>query len=522
MIKYISQSPLIPVVLSALVVVIIILQSLSKKRFLKGRFMFSCLLVFSAVLLLVFFGEIEASQNEFNMLMAYIVFFLIDILALLVLFSTIDFSLAREKFQKTLTTNLDENKFFVFLDKKDKVKSISTCLQKRLELTDSECINKNFFDVLEKKYKIIGLNQAEANKDDIKKYYLHYDKKVSDGSKTSVEINLLNDDGSEEALYFNEEVIFAHSKYAGRILIGDIKDTESLVGMERELTEAKDELDLIRSRFTTLLYKTNDGIYFNNMNNNSIWVNDIIVEKLSLNGNSLSQEEFFSNMHPDDVALYQSILNSTRNGDYEATYRYNTGSYYVYVKESGQKISLNGVVEFCGIMRVIDDYSFEKTNTVLDTVGTEAQLLTRYKQLLEEENTVFLMVYFKVASIPDVNEKFGRAIGNMMLSEYISFFKKTYVTNGNIYRTSGLEFAAIITNYNRMEALKSALRNNEKILHISATYANERIQTEVFMGLSYSSDTGNKKETLAQAKDAMRIASNPQFQSSYAFYKDVR
>ena len=167
MIKYISQSPLIPVVLSALVVVIIILQSLSKKRFLKGRFMFSCLLVFSAVLLLVFFGEIEASQNEFNMLMAYIIFFLIDILALLVLFSTIDFSLAREKFQKTLTTNLDENKFFIFLDKKDKVKSISTCLQKRLELTDSECINKNFFDVLEKKYKIIGLNQAEANKDTI-------------------------------------------------------------------------------------------------------------------------------------------------------------------------------------------------------------------------------------------------------------------------------------------------------------------------------------------------------------------
>ena len=522
MIKYISQSPVIAVSIAGLVVVIVLLQCMAKKRFLKVRFTLSCIVTFGGAMLLAFFQEIESANNEFYMVLTYLGLILVELLALIILFSTIDFSMTSEKFQKTLTTSLDENKFFVFLDKKDRVKSISSCLLKNLEINEENALNKNFFDVLEMKYRIIGLNSEEALKDDIKKFYYRYDKKVQEGQKNQVEINLQNEDGSEGAFYFTEEVIFNHGKYSGRILLGDMKDTESLIGMEKELTEAQEELEIIRSRFTTLLYKTNDGIFFNNMTDSSIWVNDVIVEKLCLNGNSMSQAEFFSNMHPDDIALYQNILKSQRSSDYEATYRYNTGNNYVYVKEVGQRIALNGTVEYCGIMNIIDDYHFEKTDTILDTLGTEPELLNRYKQLLNEENNVFLAVYFRIANIPEINEKFGRAIGNMMLGEYISYFKKSFVTSGNIYRTSGLEFVALITNFNRMEALNSGLKNNEKILHVSATYANEKISTDIYMGLSYSSDSGNKKETLNQAKDALRIASNPQFKSSYAFYKDVK
>ena len=142
--------------------------------------------------------------------------------------------------------------------------------------------------------------------------------------------------------------------------------------------------------------------------------------------------------------------------------------------------------------------------------------------MLNDENSVFMVVHFRVATVPSINEKFGRPVGNMMLSEYVTFFKKNYVTNNLLYRVSGLEFVAFITNFNRMEALKNALKNDEKILHISATYANERIQTEVFMGLSYSNDTAVRKDAVKNAKDALRICSNEQFKSSYAFYRDVK
>ncbi len=526
MIRYISQSPIIPVIFAGLVVIIVLLQCLVKRRFLKVRLVLSLINTFTAVLLLVFFGEIEkkneAIGNDAYLIWTYICMFTIEVAAFALLFSTIDFSITNEKFQKTLTTSLDETKLFVFLDKKDRVKVISSCFLANLGIEEGQALRKNFFDVIEEKYRIIGMNQEAALKNDLKKFFYRYDKRVQEGVKTPLEINIQSDDGQEGSFYFVEDPIFSRGSYQGRLLMGEMKDEESLMGMEKDLSEAQGELDLIRSRFTTLLYKTNDGIFFNNITNHSIWLNDVLVEKLSLNGNSLDAEEFYSNMHPDDIALYQNVLNNNRGGDYEVTYRYNTGSHYVYIKEIGQKICQNNTVEFCGIMNVIDDFRFEKTNTILDSIGTEAELMNRYKQLLSDENNVFMVAHFKVASIPEINEKYGRPVGNMMLSQYVAYIKSNYVTNNYIYRVSGLEFVAIITSYNRMEALKNSLRNEEKILHVSATYASEKVATEVYMGIAYSSDPGNRRETLNNAKYALKYASNPQFKSSYAFYKDVK
>lgn len=526
MIDYINQSPLIPVIFTGLVVIIVLLQCLVKRKFLKVRLILTLVNCFASVLLLVCFSDIKKANevvgNDSYLILTYVGMILIELAAFGLLFSTLDFSITNEKFQRVLTASLDESKFFVFLDKKDRIKAISTHFLENLEIQESTALRKNFFDVIEMKYRIIGLNGEEALKSDIKKFFLHYDKRAKEGEKTPIEINIQSEEGQENSYYFIEDPIFTRGNYQGRILMGEMKDEESLIGMERDLTQAQNELDLIRSRFTTLIYKTNDGIFFNNVTNHSIWVNDVLVEKLSLNGNSLDSSEFYSNMHPDDVALYQNILGSNRGEDYEVTYRYNTGSYYVYVKEVGQKIVQNNTVEFVGIMNVVDDFRFEKTNTILDSIGTEAELMNRYKQLLSDENNVFMTVHFKVASIPEINEKYGRPVGNMMLSQYVAYIKKNYVNNNYIYRVSGLEFVAFITSYNRMEALKNSLINEEKILHVSATYASEKVATEVYMGISYSSDPGNRKDTLKNARYALKYASNPQFKSSYAFYKDVK
>ena len=522
MIDYINQSPIIPVIFAGLVVLIVILQCMAKKKFLRLRLILASLNTFLAGAFLVFFKEIAKMDDKDYLVLFYIGMLLSEVFSLALIFTTIDFSIAQEKFQKTLTTSLDETKFFVFLDKKDRVRRISTCLLQNLGIEEKYALKENFFDVIEAKYRIIGLNSETAYKNDLKKYYYRYGDRVTEGEKNQMELNVQLDDGSEGSFYFTENPIFSSGKYVGRILLGEMKDEESLMGMEKDLSEAQNELELIRSRFTTLIYKTNDGIFFNNVTNSSIWFNDILVEKLALNGNSLDAKEFYSNMHPDDISMYQSVLSNVRGNDYEVTFRYNTGSYYVYVKEIGQRISLNGTVEYCGIMNVVDNYNYEKTNTSLDTVGTEADMLKQYKLMLNDENSVFMVVQFRVATVPDINERFGRPVGNMMLSEYVTFFKKNYVTNNLIYRVSGLEFVAFITNFNRMEALKNALKNDEKILHISATYANERIQTEVFMGLSYSNDTAIRKDAVKNAKDALRICSNEKFKSSYAFYRDVK
>ena len=518
-VEYFKQSPIVPVVFCCLLTIIILMQCFTKKRFLKLRLLFSFLLTFIAGLILVFYNDIMA-KAPYNEMIDY-AFLAIEILVFILLFSTIDFSLSNEKLQHELTRSLDETKYYVLLDRKDRIKDISRKLLMDLELERKAALGKNFFDVLESKYTIVGFNGEDCSRKDIKKYYSDYPKKAIENENNSLEIDICDDTNQTSAIYLNESTVFQGSKYRGRILLGEIKNEESLMGLEKDLAVTSSELDIIKSRFVTILNKTSDGIYFNNLNQKSIWFNDNLVRKLCLNGNSVATKEFLANIHPEDLALYEDIMSSMKNEDYKVTYRYNTGAYYVFVKEEGHKIVIDKNIELCGIMNIIDDYSFEKTDTVLDTVGSEPQMLQRLKALANED-TVFEVVHFKVASIPEINEKYGRAIGNMMLGHYISLFKEKFLVDNMIYRLSGLEFVGIVTNYNKMQTLRNYLNSDEKILHLSADYAGKSINLDVYMGLSLSNDTSSSRDALDNAKYALRIASNPQYKSNFAYYRDIR
>ena len=52
--------------------------------------------------------------------------------------------------------------------------------------------------------------------------------------------------------------------------------------MEQDLEIKSTELELIKNRFVTILEKTNEGIYFTDLENGYIWCNDTLVKKLSL------------------------------------------------------------------------------------------------------------------------------------------------------------------------------------------------------------------------------------------------
>ncbi|MGM9970776.1 MAG: diguanylate cyclase domain-containing protein [Anaeroplasma sp.] len=518
--NYFNQSPLIPLVLCTMLTFVILMQCITKHRFLKFKLLLSFLLTFITALILVFYNEIISYGDKYVSIVTYASLG-IEIITIIILFTTIDLSLSNEQVQKELTKSIDETKYFVYLDKKDRVKKISSLLLNDLEIEENDALGNNFFDVIEMKYSLIGLNGQDALKKDIIKYYNHYEKKVSPNTINTIELTIQEDNAVINALYFTETVIFTRDKYRGRILMGEKKDEESLMGMEKELSIKSSELDLIKNRFITIINNTSDGIFFNNLTQKSLWLNDILVKRLCLNGNSINNNEFYRNIHPDDISYYQDVMNNLQSDDYSVTYRYNTGAYYIYIKEQGHKIVCDKTVELCGIMSVIDDVRYEKTETALDSIGTENEMLARFKSL-QASDTVFEVVYFKVTNIPEINEKYGRAIGNMMLSQYIALFKEKFIVDNFIFRVSGLEFVAFITNYNKMETLKTYLKNDEKILHLTANYIGEKITVDVNMGLSFSNDTINPKDTITNAKDALRICSNPQFSSSYAFYRDVK
>ena len=57
--KFLGQSPLIAIVFTSLITFIILMQSLTKHKFLIVRFLISVLLIFFSVLILVFFERLE-------------------------------------------------------------------------------------------------------------------------------------------------------------------------------------------------------------------------------------------------------------------------------------------------------------------------------------------------------------------------------------------------------------------------------------------------------------------------------
>ena len=520
MIEYLKQSPIIPLVLSGLVVVMVLMQSLIKRRFLLVKLLISFLLTFLAAMVLVFFGEIQGIEKDTPKILIYIGMLVVDVADIVLLFTIFDVSLTNETFQKELVKSLDETKLYVLLDKKDRIKDISNYLLDDLGITSSDAIRHNFFDVIETKYRIIGLNGEGALKNDVKKYYSNYGLKAS-REKTTMELEVEDDYAVKSALYFQEHSIFRSDKYTGRILIGDIKGEESLIGLERREAEARNELELIKNRFTTVITNSSDGIFFNTLNNDTIWVNDILVKKLYLTSNTMSGNEFFSLIHPDDVKVYQEKIANLNDESYSISYRFHIGSQYVYVKEEGHKIITNKTIELCGILHVMDDYGYEKTGTKLDNVKTEADLFHRLQKLHQEDRT-YMLVEMRVSSIPVINEKFGRAVGNMCLAEYVSKMNEEFVTDDLIYRVGGLNFVMIITQYNLMEKLKSNLKNDEKILHANLSYGRDKVSIDVNMGICMSTEAGNPKDIYRFAHESLEYASNPKFTSSYLFHKDMR
>ena len=62
--KFLGQSPLITIIFSSLIAFIILMQSLTKHKFLIGRFLTSVLLIFLSVLILVFFDDLVDENNN--------------------------------------------------------------------------------------------------------------------------------------------------------------------------------------------------------------------------------------------------------------------------------------------------------------------------------------------------------------------------------------------------------------------------------------------------------------------------
>ncbi len=510
------QQPLIPLILSSILLFLLIKQSVIRKRFLKVRIFLTFFITFLSALILVFYNEIGKNQHSMDVMNWCLLGLDLFIGILFVIYSEV--SSSKEEFNKDLFSTLEQTKLYVLVDRKNRIIEISKLFLEDLDISEEEALGKNLFDVIELKYRIFKMNDTDVSKNDLNIYFGDPETKASE-----MNLEIHDDKGDVSAYYFNESPIHAFGKIKGRVFIGEKKSPDHLIGMEKNLAESVEELDIIKSRFVTLLEKTNEGIFFNDLTNQCIWVNDVVTHNLCLGENTLALDKFTANIHPDDLAMYKAKMAMINNINprYSISYRYNVGTRYAYVKEEGTRITNGKTIELCGILRVLDNYKYEKTQTELDAMQGEAEMLAGLNRLYKEGRS-FQVAHIRMTSIADINTEYGRNIGNMALSEYIKLIKNKFVDANMIYRTSGLEFIAVITDYRKMEQLKNSLLNNEKILHIHADYGTMKVKIDVNMGICFSSDAKDAKDILKKTKETLRFCGNPQFNASYAYYRDIK
>lgn len=515
------QHPIIPLIFSVITVIVVIKQCFISHKFLKGKVILTFLMAFISVLIYAFYDNLKEDELLINVTNWGLI--VVDVIIGLLIISTINYSHSKDTLQAKLTNSINQTKYYVLLDKKDRITDISDLFLNDLNLKKNDVLGKNFYDILESKYYIIAFNNVECSRKDIKKYYNELLSKLNGDTKSTMELELMDNNKEECAFYFEETfIISSNDKYKGKILFGDKKNEETLIGMENQINKTSKELDIIRSRFVTILEKTSEGIFFNDLKQKFIWFNDYLVNKLALPGNTIDQDTFLSYIHPDDLALYNEKMKqiTSNDGDYAISYRFFNGTSFNFIKEEGSRISCGKAVELCGIMTVIDNYKFAKTDTLLDNIQTEPEMLARLNTLINLQQP-FLAIHFELTSIPEINDKYGRAIGNLMINDYVDFIKTKFVNDNQIYRISGLEFVAFITDLRKMDILKNNLANNDKMLHVPAKYMNDTITTDVHMGIAYSTDSPNPKDIVANASKALKFTKNKHVKANYIYYREL-
>ena len=161
------------------------------------------------------------------------------------------------------------------------------------------------------------------------------------------------------------------------------------------------------------------------------------------------------------------------------------------------------------------------TDIPFDNVKSVSELAIAINSLYKQART-FQLVTFRIDNIKDLNDEYGRDMGNMVMAEYMKAIIKNFVDEGMIYRVSGLEFSFIITDYRKMDILSRALKKDDKLLKASMKYGSDVITTNVYMGIALSSDVANATQLIEAARKSLKTALLDQVSTNYIYYKDIK
>ncbi len=253
-----------------------------------------------------------------------------------------------------------------------------------------------------------------------------------------------------------------------------IKITQNLTDydffeLEKELDEVKGVSDLLRLRFINTIGLLGEGLIFYETGLEMMFITERAAEIIGTKNNEMSVDEYMAHMHEEDKNQYIQTLKKTnkKSPNYEMKYRINKNNSSLWVVEKGKLFDHDGKEFIVSSIKGIDIKLFPETLIhELDTLPDESQL-TQVLVQARKDKEAFYMVLMHLTNIPDINRRFGRDVGNLMIAEYIKKMRYHFAREHNsIFRITGIEFALIIKEEQKYEVLKRALLSGGDLINL--------------------------------------------------------
>ncbi|BCR35138.1 diguanylate cyclase domain-containing protein [Mariniplasma anaerobium] len=521
------QHPIYPLIISIFTLVLVIMQSIQSEKVLKNRLVISFFNIAIAVMVFVIYNNFILTSELYTLL--YIIFnFLVYFVFILVLYQAFKTSALKANHYQLFVKSIKNSRWnaYYVVDKKERVKDISLSLLQELGIEKEEIIGKKLFNILNKTVRFTRLNGLDINNKQLENYYKNYKENAKPNDSEVQELQFLNDTGDPVILRLVMQPVFALGKYKGRICVGEKKTDFNLLAVEKELNDRNSELESIRHKFIATLELSEEGLFYIDLDERTIWASDALVSSLGLPSNLLDLTDFRRLIEAEDLKKYLALLGdlTINKTQYQTSYRIKIKGRYIWFKEKGKRLfeDTNSAI-IMGTLNPMKTKHFQASQIdILDLLKDRNEFMAHMHKLFND-NRYFQLVVFRLQNIPKINEDYGREVGNMFIAEYIKKMSSSFVSeSGDIFRITGIEFAITITDPRKMEVLANGVKSNPTFLNLNMQYGSISEALEVFAGIAVGGSDAHEEHQLYQAAyQALKISLNPQFSSHGCYYKDI-
>lgn len=521
------QHPIYPLIISIFTLVLVVMQSIQNEKVLKFRMVIAFFNLAVSVFAFTIYESMILTNSLYEEI--YLVFnFVVYGFFMLVMYATFKTSVLKANHYQLFVKSIKNSRWnaYYVVDKRERIKDISSSLLIELNMEKDEVIGKKLFSIFNQTIRFTKFNQTEVNNRQLENYYLEYRKTAKIGDQEIQELSLLNNEGDPVFLHMVMQPVFVMSKYKGRICVGEKKTDFDLLAVEKELNASNTELESIRHKFIATLDLSEEGLFYIDLDERSIWASDYLVQSLHLPGNSLDLTDFRRLIEAEDLKKYLALLGelSMSKRQYQTSYRIMVEGRYLWFKEKGIRIFEDqNTSTIMGTLKPQKTRHFQSSNIdELDLLKDHNEYMLQMHQLFKD-GRYFQCMVFRLKNMPYINETYGREVGNMLMAEYIKKMRVNFVTeSGGIFRISGIEFAVVLTDPRKIDVLENGTASNDKFLNLDMQYGSIHAELEVFAGIAVGGSDASEEHELHQcALQAIKVSENPKYSAQVCYYKDI-